>query len=71
VAKVSSKRQITLPTKQCKLLGIDPGDEVEVFIADGQLTVVKKQSGAAKGVLAHIKADAKVSDEASRDSSIE
>ena len=71
MAKVSSKRQITLPTKQCELLGIDPGDEVEVFVADGQLTVVKKQSGAAKGVLGHIKADPKLSDDASRDGSIE
>jgi len=69
MAKVSSKRQITLPTKQCEILGIDPGDEVEVFIADGQLTVVKKQSGAAKGILRHIKSDPRFSDDESRDSS--
>ena len=45
--EVSSKRQITLPSKQCEVLGIDPGDEVEVFIADGRLTVAKKRHGAA------------------------
>ena len=68
MAKVSSKRQITLPIKQCELLGIDPGDEVELFIAEGQLTVVKKKAGAAKGVLKHIKGTPTLTDDASRDS---
>ncbi len=68
--KVSSKRQITLPSKQCEVLGIDPGDEVEVFIADGQLTVVKKRHGAAKGVLKHVKGDPAYSDDDSRDASV-
>ena len=38
--KVSSKRQITLPISQCVALGIEPGDEVESFVAYGQLTIV-------------------------------
>jgi bifunctional DNA-binding transcriptional regulator/antitoxin component of YhaV-PrlF toxin-antitoxin module len=37
---VSSKRQITLPINQCKLLGIQPGDEVEIFAAHRMLTIV-------------------------------
>ena len=68
--KVSSKRQITLPSKQCEVLGIDPGDEVEVFIADGQLTVVKKRDGAARGVLKHVKGDPAYADDDSRDASV-
>ncbi len=40
--KVSVKRQITLPVKQCEALGIEPGDEIESFVANGQLTIIKK-----------------------------
>ena len=43
--KVSAKRQITLPASQCKALGIEPGDDVESFVAYGQLTIVKKRKG--------------------------
>ncbi|VAW73465.1 hypothetical protein MNBD_GAMMA14-1407, partial [hydrothermal vent metagenome] len=32
--KVSSKRQITLPVEQCRQVGIEPGDDVRVFVAD-------------------------------------
>ncbi len=60
--KVSSKRQITLPVIQCEALGIEPGDEVESFIANGQLTIVKKLKGAAKGILKSVKADSSMSD---------
>lgn len=44
--KVSSKRQITLPARQCDQLGIKPGDDVETFVADGRLTIVRKVEGA-------------------------
>ena len=46
--KVSAKRQITLPISQCQALGIQPGDEVESFVAYGQLTIVKKKAGRCK-----------------------
>lgn len=62
---VSSKRQVTLPASQCDALGIKPGDQVEFFSTDNELTIVKKQSGAAKGMLSHIKIDDSVSDEQS------
>ncbi len=67
---VSSKRQITLPIEQCRLLGIQPGDEVEIFAAHGMLTIVKKKPGAARGLLKHLKPDKRFSDEASLRSSL-
>lgn len=69
--KVSAKRQITLPVDQCRAAGISPGDEFESFVAnDGQITIVKKCKGAAKGVLKRIKADSSISDEESLQSAI-
>jgi bifunctional DNA-binding transcriptional regulator/antitoxin component of YhaV-PrlF toxin-antitoxin module len=68
--KVSAKRQITLPVSQCRELGIQPGDEVESFVAGGQLTIVKKRKAAAKGLLKGIKSRAAMSDEASRQSAL-
>jgi AbrB family looped-hinge helix DNA binding protein len=68
--KVSAKRQITLPVSQCDALGIQPGDEVESFVADGQLTIVKKSRGVAKGLLKGITSKSAMTDEASRQSAI-
>ena len=70
MARVSGKRQITLPVDQCRALGIEPGDEVEMFVYRDQITIVKKVSGAARGLLSHIKAG-RMSDEASRQGAIE
>lgn len=67
--KVSAKRQITLPVEQCRLAGIEPGDEYESYIDnDGYITIVKKVPGIAKGMLKGIKIDRRYSDEASRQS---
>lgn len=71
VPKVNSKRQITLPIDQCRALGIEPGDEVECFVAEGQLTLVKKVSGAAQGLLSAVKPKNSRSDEASRQSGMD
>lgn len=68
--KVSAKRQITLPVSECEVLGIRPGDEVEIFIADGQLTIVKKSMGAAKDLLKEVVPKSSMSDEASRQSAM-
>ena len=68
--KVSAKRQITIPIKQCLALGIKPGDEVESFVVDGQLTLVKKVPGAAKGLLSHVQPHDSMSDEESMQSTI-
>ena len=68
--KVSGKRQITLPISQCEVLGIRPGDEVDIFIADDQLTIVKKSMGAAKGLLKEVIPKSSMSDESSRQSAM-
>lgn len=70
--KVSSKRQITLPADQCRLAGIEPGDEYESFVDnDGHITIIKKVPGAARGILKGAKVDRSVSEEASRQGSID
>lgn len=70
--RVSAKRQITLPVDQCRLAGIEPGDEYESFVDnDGRITIIKKISGAARGILRGIQVDRQVSEESSRQSSID
>ena len=69
--KVSAKRQITLPVDQCRLAGIEPGDEYVSYVDnEGHITIIKKIAGSAKGVLGNVKADNRVSDEASLQSSL-
>ena len=68
--KVSAKRQITIPIDQCQEMQIKPGDEVETFIHNGQITLVKKEQGAAKGILKDIHAKEQISDEESLQSSL-
>jgi len=69
--KVSSKRQITIPVDQCQQANIEPGDEIETFIVGGHITIVKKEKGAARGILSQIKTDKRISDEKSLQSTIE
>ena len=69
--KLSAKRQITLPASQCAELGVQPGDEIECFIADGRITLVKKLKGAAKGALKHIKARQDIADDDSLQSAVQ
>jgi len=69
--KVSSKRQITIPIYQCQDANIEPGDEIDTFIFNGQITIVKKQKGAAKGILSHIKPDKRMSDDQSLQSALD
>ena len=63
--KVSAKRQITLPIGQCEALGIEPGDEVESFVAENKITIIKKSKGAAKGLLKQVQANSSMTDEES------
>lgn len=60
--KVSAKRQITLPVADCEALDIHPGDEVEILRYGNQFNIIKKEVGAAAGMLNHIKPNKKVSD---------
>ena len=69
--KISAKRQITLPAEQCRLVGIEPGDECLSFVADGRITIVRQELGSAWGCLTHLEGDPKISDEESRQDAIE
>ncbi len=70
--KVSAKRQITLPIDQCKLAGIEPGDEYASYVDnDGHITIFKKVAGAAKGLLKTVNIDKTMSDNDSLQSSLD
>jgi len=69
--KVSTKRQITLPVLGCDELGINPGDEVEILRHGNQFNIIKKQIGAAAGLLKGIEINTSTSEEQSRQSSLE
>ena len=60
--KVGPKRQITLLASHCKQLGIRPGDEVEIFVSNGRLPIVRKPKGTAQRLLQDIKGDTSVTD---------
>ena len=64
--KVSTKRQITLPISGCEELGIHAGDEVEIFRHGNQFNIIKKEIGAAAGILKGAKANNTVSEKQSR-----
>lgn len=68
--KVSRKRQITLPADQCNQLGIKLGDDIETFVADGRLTIVKKVEGSARNLLQHVKGDPSITDQESLEDSL-
>lgn len=64
MSKVSSKRQVTLPVDLCLLAGIEPGDEVSVFVdRKGIISVVKKIVGSSKGFLRGVQKINNISDE--------
>lgn len=66
---VSKKRQVTLPAEQCVQAGIKPGDEYESFVSRrGNITIVTKRKGAAKGLLERILVNDKVSEQESLES---
>lgn len=66
MSKVSSKRQVTLPLDLCILAGIEPGDEVSVFVdRQGIISVVKKTAGSSKGFLKDVRKIKCMSDESS------
>lgn len=71
MAKVSMKRQITLPVGQCAVAHIKAGDDIESFVDRiGVISIVKKQSGAAKGLLKDIPVNLDLSDKESLASAI-
>jgi bifunctional DNA-binding transcriptional regulator/antitoxin component of YhaV-PrlF toxin-antitoxin module len=60
-----------LPIEQCVIAHINAGDDVESFVdRQGVISIVKKQSGAAKGLLKGIATDAQITEQESLQSAI-
>ena len=71
MAKVSAKRQITLPIDQCVVAHINAGDDIESFVdRQGVISIVKKQSGAAKGLLKGVATSSTISEQESLESAL-
>jgi bifunctional DNA-binding transcriptional regulator/antitoxin component of YhaV-PrlF toxin-antitoxin module len=71
MAKVSAKRQITLPIDQCVVAHINAGDDIESFVdRQGVISIVKKQSGAAKGLLKGVATNSTISEQESLESAL-
>jgi AbrB family looped-hinge helix DNA binding protein len=60
---LSQKRQITIPKDLCDRLQIRPGDEIDILEHDGRVTLIKKRKDASKGVLKHLRADRRYTDD--------
>jgi len=60
--KVSAKRQITLPVAGCDELDIHAGDVVEILRYGNQFNIIKKEVGAAAGILKGTKVNQKISE---------
>lgn len=72
MAKVTSKRQITLPVDLCAVAQIHTGDHVECFVdRQGIISIVKKSKGAAGGILKDIKIDQAYTEDESLQSAID
>lgn len=62
---LSPKRQITIPKELCDRLDVQPGDEIDFVEHEGRVTLLKKRKGASAGVLKHLKANRRYTDEES------
>lgn len=67
---LSSKRQITLPKELCDRLEVSPGDDLDILEYQGVITILKKHKDGSVGILKHLRADPKVSDEDSLQDSL-
>ncbi len=71
MARVSAKRQITLPIGLCTIAAIQIGDEIESYVdRQGVISIVKKSVGAAKGLLQDIPVHERLTDEESLHSAL-
>jgi len=65
MAILSRKRQVTLPKELCDRLGVRPGDQVDFLEHHGRITILKRVRGASGGVLRHLRADRRCSNDES------
>lgn len=69
--KVSTKNQVTLQVAAMKEANIKSGDDIDMFVFEGNITLVRKSKGSGKGIFSHLKYNKNMSDEDSRQSVIE
>ena len=62
---LSSRRQVTLPKELCERLRVLSGDALDILEHNGRITILKRAKGRSAGVLKHLKADRRYSDEES------
>lgn len=63
MAKVNTKRQVTLPVAQCILADINAGDSVDYYVDRvGTISIVKHQASVAKDFLKAITVNTSVSE---------
>ena len=62
---LSPKRQVTLPKELCERLHVHPGDDLNILEFNGRITILKKAKGRSAGVLKHLRADSRYSEEES------
>ncbi|MEO9136522.1 MAG: AbrB/MazE/SpoVT family DNA-binding domain-containing protein [Casimicrobiaceae bacterium] len=62
---LSSKRQVTIPKSLCDRLHVQPGDDLDILEHNGRITILRKVKGRSAGVLRHLHADARFSDDES------
>ncbi|MCQ1060759.1 hypothetical protein LRP52_40420 [Photobacterium sp. ZSDE20] len=69
--KIDAKRRVALPIEQCIVANLNAGDVIETFVDRlGVISIVKKQPGAAKGLLKGIATNTKVNEGESLDSGL-
>ena len=70
MAVLSPKRQVTLPKELCDRLDLAPGDDLDLVEHEGRILIIKRARGRSAGVLKHLKADVRITEDESRDSAI-
>jgi AbrB family looped-hinge helix DNA binding protein len=70
MATLSPSRQVTLPKELCERLSFRPGDQLTFFAEQGRIVIVKRAQDTSLGVLRHLKADEKYTDEESLQSTL-
>ncbi len=71
MSKLSAKHQVTIPIDCIRAMNLQPGDELEWYCHEGQLTAIKKRDGAADGVLKHLSVNESISIDESIQSAID
>ena len=42
---VGTKRKFTFPSNECREVGLEPSDECDIFVLDGNITIIPLKPG--------------------------